>query len=99
VHLLVSDLSPSLAYYGHVLGLRPLAVEHLRAVLGSHDERPLVELQTRAGVAPDRSLPGARVVRVLERLHVTMGLPRRIVMDNGPEFAGRALDLLSCGAL
>ena len=40
----------------------------------------------------DRSLPGARVVRVLERLQATIGLPRRIVMDNGPEFAGRALD-------
>ena len=40
----------------------------------------------------DRSLPGARVVRVLERLQATIGLPRRIVVDNGPEFAGRALD-------
>jgi catechol 2,3-dioxygenase len=54
VHLLVSDLPRSLAYYEHVLGLRPLAVEHQRAVLGSHDQRPLVELQTRAGVAPAR---------------------------------------------
>jgi catechol 2,3-dioxygenase len=54
VHLLVSDLPRSLAYYEHVLGLRPLAVEHQRAVFGSHDERPLVELQTRAGVAPAR---------------------------------------------
>src|SRR5688572_23608449 len=40
----------------------------------------------------DRSLPGARVVRVLERLHATHGLPQRIVLDNGPEFAGRTLD-------
>jgi putative transposase len=40
----------------------------------------------------DRSLPGARVVRVLERLAVTVGLPRVIVCDNGPEFAGRTLD-------
>jgi len=39
----------------------------------------------------DRSLPGARVVRVLEYLQATPGLPRRIVVDNGPEFAGRAL--------
>ena len=54
VHLLVSDLPRSLAYYEHVVGLRPLAVEHERAVLGSHDERPLVELQTRAGVRPAR---------------------------------------------
>jgi catechol 2,3-dioxygenase len=52
VHLLVSDLPRSLAYYEHVLGLRPLAVEDQRAVLGSRDQRPLVELQTRAGVAP-----------------------------------------------
>jgi len=40
----------------------------------------------------DRSLPGARVVRVLERLRETYGLPKTIVVDNGPEFAGRALD-------
>jgi putative transposase len=40
----------------------------------------------------DRSLPGARVVRVLERLAVTVGLPRILVSDNGPEFAGRTLD-------
>jgi len=39
-----------------------------------------------------RSLPGARVVRVLDQLHVTVGLPKRVVLDNGPEFAGRALD-------
>lgn len=40
----------------------------------------------------DRSLPGARVVRVLERLRATIGLPQVIVVDNGPEFAGRTLD-------
>jgi putative transposase len=40
----------------------------------------------------DRSLPGARVVRVLERLAAMTGLPRVIVSDNGPEFAGRTLD-------
>jgi putative transposase len=40
----------------------------------------------------DRSLPGLRVTRVLDRLHATVGLPRTIVVDNGPEFAGRALD-------
>jgi putative transposase len=40
----------------------------------------------------DRSLPGARVVRVLEQLRLTVGLPRAIVLDNGPEFAGRALE-------
>jgi putative transposase len=41
----------------------------------------------------DRSLPGARVVRVLERLAETIGLPRVLVSDNGPEFAGRTLDV------
>lgn len=38
------------------------------------------------------SLPGERVVRVLERLAGTRGLPKQIVCDNGPEFAGRTLD-------
>jgi putative transposase len=40
----------------------------------------------------DRSLPGLRVVRVLDRLAETIGLPDTLVMDNGPEFSGRALD-------
>jgi putative transposase len=40
----------------------------------------------------DTSLGGARVVDVLERLADTRGLPKVITMDNGPEFAGRALD-------
>jgi putative transposase len=41
----------------------------------------------------DTSLPGARVVRVLERLREQRGLPEVLVMDNGPEFTGRALDV------
>ena len=40
----------------------------------------------------DRSLPGLRVTRVLDRLHATHGLPQSIVLDNGPEFAGRTLE-------
>ncbi len=40
----------------------------------------------------DRSLPGAPVVQVLERLRVTRGVPATIVCDNGPEFRGEALD-------
>jgi putative transposase len=41
----------------------------------------------------DTSLPGVRVIRVLERLAAQRGgLPEAIVVDNGPEFAGRALD-------
>jgi len=40
----------------------------------------------------DTSIPGARVVRVLEQLRERRGLPQVLVMDNGPEFAGQALD-------
>ena len=40
----------------------------------------------------DTSLGGFRVVSVLERLRETRGLPEVITIDNGPEFAGRALD-------
>ena len=35
---------------------------------------------------------GTRVVGVLERMSEARGLPETITMDNGPEFAGRALD-------
>ncbi len=41
----------------------------------------------------DTSIPGARVVRVLERLRERRGLPQVLVMDNGPEFAGQAVDV------
>ena len=47
-------------------------------------ESPAIEVDT--------SLPGERVVRVLEQLAVTRGLPSAIVCDNGPEFRGEALD-------
>jgi putative transposase len=40
----------------------------------------------------DTSLGGRRVVAVLERLAAVRGLPEVITIDNGPEFAGRALD-------
>jgi putative transposase len=40
----------------------------------------------------DTSIGGQRVVRVLDRLAETRGLPSCIVIDNGPEFAGKALD-------
>ena len=40
----------------------------------------------------DTSLGGRRVVGVLERLAEIRGLPEVITMDNGPEFAGRAMD-------
>jgi putative transposase len=47
-------------------------------------ECPVIEVDT--------SLSGERVVRILERLAVTRGLPQAIVCDNGPEFISRALD-------
>ena len=47
-------------------------------------EAPAIELDT--------SLPGARVVRVLDELAEQRGLPTAILMDNGPELTGRALD-------
>jgi putative transposase len=40
----------------------------------------------------DSSIPGVRVVEVLERLAETRGLPEVITVDNGPEFAGKTLD-------
>ena len=40
----------------------------------------------------DHSLPGERVARTLDRLSLERGLPKAIVCDNGPEFAGQALD-------
>jgi putative transposase len=47
-------------------------------------EAPAIEVDT--------SLPGDRVVRVLESLAATRGLPKAIVCDNGPEFRGEVLD-------
>ena len=40
----------------------------------------------------DFSLGSKRMVRALEQLRVTRGLPPSIVLDNGPEFSGLALD-------
>jgi len=40
----------------------------------------------------DTSLPGARVVAVLERLAELRGLPGSITVDHGPEFESQALD-------
>ena len=38
------------------------------------------------------SLPAWRVIHVLERVAAERGLPKSIVCDNGPEFAGKAMD-------
>jgi putative transposase len=40
----------------------------------------------------DTSLPGQRVVQTLERLREMHGLPKVLIVDNGPEFVGRELD-------
>lgn len=40
----------------------------------------------------DTSLPGKRVVKVLDRVVSDRGKPDAIVMDNGPEFTGKELD-------
>ncbi len=54
----------------------------------------IVDDFTREAVAIEvaTSIPGDRVVRVLERLRFTRGLPEILVSDNGPEFTSRALD-------
>ena len=40
----------------------------------------------------DTSLPGRRVVTVLERLEECRGLPQSVTVDNGPEFISKVLD-------
>lgn len=49
---------------------------------------------TREAVAieVDTSLPGERVVRVLERVSAERGRPAEIITDNGPEFTSLAMD-------
>ena len=43
-------------------------------------------------IEPDTSLPGARVVRVLEGLKQQGRKPEVIVIDNGPEFVSQVVD-------
>jgi len=43
-------------------------------------------------VEADTSLPGFRVVRILDRLSDLKGLPASIRVDNGPEFISKVLD-------
>ena len=54
----------------------------------------IVDVYTREcrAIEVDTSLGGQRVVRVLERLKEEHGTPERLMMDNGPEFTGKALD-------
>ena len=43
-------------------------------------------------IETDVSIGGARVCRILDRLFLTRPLPETLILDNGPEFAGTALD-------
>ena len=54
----------------------------------------LVDTYTREchGIEVARSLPSARVIRVLEGWLPLYGRPERIRVDNGPEFISQALD-------
>jgi putative transposase len=54
----------------------------------------VVDVFTREALAieVDTSLPGGRVVRVVERFVAQRGVPDEIVLDNGPELAGKVLD-------
>lgn len=42
-------------------------------------------------IETDTSLPGLRVIRVLEQLAQTRSLPEEIHVDNGPEFVCRSV--------
>ena len=44
------------------------------------------------GIEVDYSLTSQRVVEMLERLSTTVGRPKVLCVDNGPEFSGRVLD-------
>jgi putative transposase len=54
----------------------------------------VVDVCTREALAieVDTSLPGERVVQVLTRITAERGVPTQIVLDNGPELTGKALD-------
>ena len=54
----------------------------------------IVDVRTRECLVlePDTSLPGSRIVQILGGLVAERGRPAVLVSDNGPEFAGRALD-------
>lgn len=44
-------------------------------------------------IETDTSLPALRVIRVLEQLEESRGLPRMLRVDNGPEFISHKLDV------
>lgn len=55
---------------------------------------PIVDEYTKKcfRIEVDTSITGARVVRILNEIAPKEGLPEIIIIDNGPEFIGRALD-------
>jgi len=55
---------------------------------------PIVDEYTKKSfrIEVDTSITGARVVRTLNEISPAEGLPEIIIIDNGPEFIGRALD-------
>lgn len=55
---------------------------------------PIVDEYTKKSfrIEVDTSITGARVVRILTEIASEEGLPEIIIIDNGPEFIGRALD-------
>ena len=71
----------------------PVALAQLVGQHGSRHAREGVYLN-RDGLAAevDSSLPAKRVIRSLEEVAPGRGYPKRISVDNGPEFRSRALD-------
>ncbi|MCA9804174.1 MAG: transposase, partial [Cyanobacteria bacterium HKST-UBA02] len=44
------------------------------------------------------SIPGKRVIEVLDQLKLSRGLPKEIVVDNGPEFTCKSMIIWACNA-
>ncbi len=55
---------------------------------------PIIDEYTKKNfrIEVDTSITGARVVRILNEIAPVEGLPEMIIIDNGPEFIGKALD-------
>lgn len=55
---------------------------------------PIIDTYSREclKIVVDTSIGGQRITRELNQLAYTRGLPEHIVVDNGPEFIGNALD-------
>lgn len=55
---------------------------------------PIIDEYTKKSfrIEVDTSITGARVVRILTEIALEEGLPEIIIIDNGPEFIGKALD-------